>query len=241
MAKHLKLIIAAAVVVGVAVAALTLPLNDWLLGLVAWIREAGVAGVAVYIAVYASATVAMLPGSILTLGAGFAYGPLWGVAVVSPASVLGATLAFILGRTLLRDRVRRRVANNPKFAAIDRAVGNNGFKIVLLLRLSPIFPFNMLNYGLGLTSVRLSHYVLASFIGMLPGTVMFVYLGSLITNVTELLGGQRPDGGMWMDVLYWGGLVATVAVAVLVTRVARRALAEAVEASEPLAAAQPEA
>ena len=231
MQRTTKLGIAVVAIGGIIAAWVFLPLDTWLRQLAGWIQDAGALGVLVYAGAYVIAGVAMLPGSVITLAAGFAWGPVWGVAIVSPVSVLTSTVAFLLGRTLLRDWVRGRVETNPKFAAIDDAVGRNGFKIVLLLRLSPIFPYNLLNYTLGLTSVRLTHYVLASFLGMLPGTVLFVYLGSLVTSVGELLGGQQPDGGPLQNVLYWGGLAATLVVTVLVTRIARRSLADAIDAS----------
>jgi uncharacterized membrane protein YdjX (TVP38/TMEM64 family) len=219
-----------ALVVVAAVAAVTLlPVNRWLLALIEWIRGAGALGVSVYSFAYIFAAVLLLPGSILTIGAGFAYGPIFGTLLVSPVSVLAATLAFLLGRSVARDWISSRVAGNRKFAAIDEAVGKSGFKIVLLLRLSPIFPYNMLNYALGLTRVQLQHFLLASWIGMLPGTLLYVYLGSLVTSVAELLGGKRPEAGPWGSILFFGGLAATVAVTVIITRIARRALKRALD------------
>lgn len=205
------------------------PIDNGILGLVAWIRAAGAAGAAVYAASYVAVTVFLLPTSALSAGAGFVYGPLWGTLLVSPVSVLAATIAFLLGRTAARGWVARRVSVAPRFAAIDEAVGTNGFKIVLLLRLSPLFPFGLLNYALGLTRVRLRDYVLASFIGMLPITTLIVYLGSLVTSAGELLSGTAGEAASAKQALYWGGLAATIAVAGLVTRVARKALDRAIE------------
>lgn len=218
-----------AAVVGICglIAALwTFPVDRYLLGLVEWIEGAGPAGAAVYVLVYALATVFFLPGSLLTLGAGFAYGVVKGTAVVWVGANIGATLAFLLGRTLARDWIARKVAGTPRFAAIDRAVGQQGLKIVLLTRLSPVFPFNVLNYAYGLTRVGMGDYLLGSLIGMLPGTVMYVYLGSLITSVTELASG-KTSGGAAQQIFYFAGLAVTVAVTVYVTRVARQALADA--------------
>lgn len=209
---------------GLITAWLVLPVSNWLLALVDWVRAAGATGFITYAALYALATVLLLPGSVLTLGAGFVYGPIWGVLLASPASVIGATLAFLLGRFVARDWIRRRIATNPRFEAVDAAVGKGGFKIVLLLRLSPIFPFTLLNYALGLTRVRLRDYVLASFIGMLPGTVLYVYVGSLVTTAAQLFSGERPSTGPAAQVLFWVGLLATIVVVVAVTRIARRAL-----------------
>lgn len=192
-----------------------------------WLREAlgaverlGPWGPVLFVAVYILATVLALPGSVLTLGAGAVFGVVWGVVYVSVASTLGATGAFLIGRYLARAHVARWLAGHPTFGAIDRAVAEEGWRIVGLARLSPVLPFNVLNYGFGLTRVSLRDYVLASWIGMMPGTVMYVYLGSL---VRAGLGNAGRSPVEWA--LYAGGLVATVAVAVLVTRRARKALA----------------
>ena len=221
-------------IAAIVAAVILLPVNEWLLALVERIRAMGGVGAAVFVVAYVAATVLLLPGSILTLGAGFAYGPVYGTLLVMLASNVGATLAFLLGRTVLRGWVARRIAGDARFSAVDAAVGAQGFRVVLLLRLSPLFPFNLLNYALGLTRVRLRDYVLASLLGMFPGTLLYVYLGSLVTSVTQLTSGQRPDSGPWGRVLFWGGLVATVAVTVLITRIARRALDSALrQASAP--------
>src|SRR5262245_62345090 len=203
-----------------------LPVNQWLLGFVGWIRGAGLVGMAVFVVAYVVACVLLLPGLILTLGAGFAYGVAAGVPLVWVAANLGAAVAFLLGRTLARERIAARVAGNARFAAIDRAVGREGLKIVLLTRLSPAFPFNLLNYAYGLTQVTFRDYAIGSLVGMIPGTAMYVYLGSLITSVTQLASGA-PAGGTAKQILTWLGFAATVAVTVVITRLARRALDEA--------------
>lgn len=228
MEKIVKIGVGLLLVGGVIAAVLLLPVNRWALLLVEWIHGAGALGAGVYALAYLLATLLLLPGSILTAGAGFAYGPLWGTALVSPVSVLASTVAFVLGRYVARDWIGRRMSGSPRFAAIDAAIGESGFKIVFLLRLSPIFPFNLLNYALGLTRVRVRDYILASFIGMLPGTFLYVYLGSLVTNASELLSGDRPNAGAWGQTVYWGGLVATVVATALITRTARRALQRAI-------------
>jgi uncharacterized membrane protein YdjX (TVP38/TMEM64 family) len=200
-----------------------LDLSQAALDLVSYARAAGTTGVVVYGLGYVASTVLLLPGSVLTLGAGFAWGPVLGVAIVSPVSVLAATAAFLLGRTLLRARVERRLGRDRRVAAMDRAVGDNGLKLVLLLRLSPILPFNLLNYALALTRVRLRDYVIGSAVGMFPATVLFVYLGSLVQSGTELLSGRRPAGTAG-TLLQVGGLLATIALVVVVSRMARAAL-----------------
>jgi len=188
-------------------------------------------GPVLFIALYVVATVLFIPGSVLTLGAGAVFGVLWGSVYVSIAATLGATAAFLVGRYLARDAIARRIAGNARFAAIDRAVAEEGWKIVGLTRLSPVFPFTLLNYAFGLTSVSLRHYVVASWIGMMPGTVMYVYLGSLARAAA---GERTRTAGEWA--LYGVGLLATVAVTIFVTRLARRALATRItpgDASSP--------
>lgn len=205
------------------------PLSLWATELVTWIRGAGIVGVLAFAGVYVGAALLLLPASVLTAGAGLAYGPWLGILLVSPVSVLAATLAFIVGRTVARPFVDRRVGNDPRIKAIDTAIGRNGLKVVLLLRLSPIFPFNVLNYALSLTRVRLRDYVLGSFIGMLPGTFLYVYIGSALANVTALSDRAASETTTAERVFYWVGLAATLAVTIYLTRLARRALKEAMD------------
>ena len=216
-----------AVVLGIAGLVLLfalLPVASWLVTVVEWIRGQGRVGWLSFAVVYGVAAIVLLPGSVLTIGAGFAYGPLWGLVLVSPVSVLAATAPFLLSRTVARAWLVERFGQNPRFATIDAAVGQSGFKIVLLLRLSPLFPFAILNYTLGLTRVRLRDFVLGSWIGMLPGTVLYVYIGSLITSASQFASGTRPSSGVAGHSLLVAGLVATVAVTVVLTRIARKAL-----------------
>ncbi len=210
-----------------------LPVNAWLLALIEAIRGAGLVGAALYVVAYVAATVVLAPASVLTLGAGFAYGPLSGTLLVLLSANLGALAAFLLGRTALRERVAQRVAGNPRFAAVDAAVAEQGFRIVLLLRLSPLIPFNLLNYALGLTRVRTRDYVLASLLGMVPGTLLYVYLGSLITSAAQLASGQRPDAGPYGRLFFWGGLAATVLATAVITRISKRALDSALRQASP--------
>jgi uncharacterized membrane protein YdjX (TVP38/TMEM64 family) len=184
-----------------------------------WIGKLGPWGPVIFVGLYVVATVLFVPGSVLTLGAGAVFGVALGSVCVSISATLGATAAFLVGRYLARDAIARKIEKHEKFVTIDRAVAEEGWKIVLLTRLSPVFPFTLLNYAFGLTRVKLSHYVLASWLGMIPGTVMYVYLGSLV-NVGA--GHRQRTTGEW--ILYGVGLLATVAVTVFVTRLARRAL-----------------
>jgi uncharacterized membrane protein YdjX (TVP38/TMEM64 family) len=217
-------------VAAVLVAVWLLPVRDWLLRLPEIMRAAGWRGVALFFVVYAVSAVALLPGSLLTLAAGFAYGPFIGLLVVSPASVVGATLAFLMGRTLLRGWVERKLADAPKVRALDRALERQSFRLILLLRLSPLLPFNLLNYALSLSKVRLRDYVLASFIGMLPVTFLYVYLGSLATTAAALTQAAETRSP-WKTVMYMVGLAATIVAVYAATRAAQKALNEELEIS----------
>ncbi len=238
MSRALRIGLLAAAAVAVVAASRLLPVGESLLALVDWIRGAGPAGVLVFALVYVASTVLLLPASILTLGAGFVWGLGYGVLLVSPVSVLAATCAFLIGRALGSRRLAARVASRPLLGAIEDAIRADGFRILLLLRLSPLVPFNLLNYAVALTPMRTGAYVLASFVGMLPGTFLYIYLGSLVTDVARLLA-DRPDGGAASRILFWGGLVATLAATGLLARAARRALERRLRADMPARDAVP--
>lgn len=189
------------------------------------IAHLGPWGPAAFILIYIVATVLFIPGSLLTLGAGVLFGVVGGSICVSVGSTLGAACAFLTGRYLTRDWVSKQIENNQKFKAIDEAVKREGAKIVLLTRLSPIFPFNLLNYAFGVTQVSFKDYFFASWIGMMPATVMYVYIGSLAGSLAALgEKGRSRTAAEWA--LYGIGLVATIAVTVYATRIAKKALDE---------------
>ena len=190
-----------------------------------WIAELGAIGPLAFIGIYTIATIAFLPGSILTLGAGVVFGVGLGTVYVFMGAMIGATAAFLVGRYLARSWVTQKIAGNSKFQAIDQAVGLDGLKIVLLTRLSPVFPFNFLNYAFGLTGVSVKDYVLGS-VGILPGTIMYVYLGSLAGNLALIDTAAQPTNSNVQWAIRIIGLVATIAVTVYITRLAKRALAE---------------
>lgn len=200
-----------------------LPVNDYLARVLEWARGLGPWGPVVVGALYVPACILMLPGLIISLGSGFLFGVVAGTIAVSLGSTVGACAAFLVGRTVARDWVSQKVRGNAKFAAVSDAVAREGFKIVLLTRLSPAFPFNLLNYAYGLTEVPFWKYALASWIGMLPGTILYVYIGSTIGSMAQLAAGD-VQGGTAQTVLKWVGFVVTVAVTVLITRIARKAL-----------------
>jgi uncharacterized membrane protein YdjX (TVP38/TMEM64 family) len=191
-----------------------------------WVQSLGVWGPIAFIAGYALAAVLFIPGSLLTLAGGAIFGLANGVMIVFVAALLGSSAAFLVSRYVARSAIERRLAGNERFAAIDQAVGAQGRKIVFLLRLSPVFPFSLLNYGLGLTNVRFVDYVTAS-VGMLPGTLLYVYYGKVIGDVAALAGGMAREKGPADYAILIVGLVATIVVTTIVTRIARRALQDA--------------
>ncbi len=217
-------LVALAVILCCLIAALwLLPVRQYMIAVLEWTQSLGVWGPIFVTAFYVLACVFFLPGSVLTLGAGFLFGVSLGLATAWTGAVLGACAAFLVGRTFAREWVARKVSGNPKFSAIDEAVGREGFKIVLLLRLSPIFPFNLLNYSLGLTKVSFKSYALASMIGMLPGGLMYVYFGSAARSIADVAAG-KVQSGVAGQVFFWIGLAATILVAGFVTRLARKSL-----------------
>ena len=185
----------------------------------AWVEGLGALAPVVFILGYAVATVAFIPGSALTVAAGAIFGVVEGTIYTLVGATLGASAAFLLARYVARGAIERRISGNPRFAAIDKAVGREGFKIVALLRLSPVLPFNLLNYALGLTRVRFLHYLAAS-VAMLPGTLLYVYSGAAVGDLA---------GGAGNRVLLGIGLVATIVVTTFVTRLAGRALRQEIE------------
>jgi uncharacterized membrane protein YdjX (TVP38/TMEM64 family) len=192
-----------------------------------YVESLGSWGPIMFVVGYVIATVALVPGSLLTLAAGALFGIAKGTAIAFLAATLGASLAFLLSRYVARAEVERRLGTDRRFLAIDQAIRREGRTIVVLLRLSPIFPFNLLNYALGLTQVRFLDFVIAS-IGMLPGTLLYVYYGRVAGDVARLAAGVplQPTTGSYL--LLGIGLFATIAVTVLLTRTARRALHEAI-------------
>ena len=190
------------------------------------IRGLGALAPVLFNILYLVGAILFVPGSVLTIGGGVLFGLLRGSIYVSIGATIGATAAFLIGRYLARDWVRRQLEGNRKFAAIDKAVGREGWKMVLLTRLSPVFPFNLLNYAFGLTAVTLRDYFFATWIGILPGTVLYVYLGSLGGNLATA-GKSNHTPAQWaLDIV---GLAATVGAAVYASRLASRALNESAQ------------
>jgi uncharacterized membrane protein YdjX (TVP38/TMEM64 family) len=220
-----KILLGAAAAIAILYGAHRFGAGPWLANVLDWIRGLGALAPLAFMAIYIVACVAFVPGSILTIGAGVIFGVVRGSIFVSIAATLGATAAFLVGRYLARGWVSAKLEGNAKFMAIDEAVGKDGWKIVILTRLSPVFPFNLLNYAYGLTSVSLRDYFFASWAGMIPGTILYVYIGSLSGDLARAAGGsaQRTPAGWAFTAV---GFIATVAVAVYATRIGARALRE---------------
>lgn len=214
-------IVAAVVAVAALFAAMRLlPVDEWLRALQQRVDGMGAAGALLYGAIYVVGVLLFVPGSVLTIGAGLLFGLLWGSVVVSIAATLASALAFLIARHVMRGQMERLSKSNKRFAAIDAAIREKGWKVVALLRLSPLVPYSLSNYLYGLTSVSFWPYVLASWAGMLPGTVLYVYLGAAGKAAT----GDKSFGE-WA--LLGAGLVATAAVTIMLTRTARRQLKQA--------------
>jgi uncharacterized membrane protein YdjX (TVP38/TMEM64 family) len=197
-----------------------------------WVASLGIWGPVVFILGYLAATVAFAPGVILTLAAGAIFGVVKGTLYTFVGATLGASAAFLVARYAARRSIEKKLAGNPRFAAIDRAVAQQGLKIVALLRLSPVFPFNLLNYALGLTQVRFVDYLLACF-AMLPGTLLYVYYGHAAGSLAEAAGGHiRKGTAYWVSLGI--GLAATLLVTTIITRLASKALKQQI--GEPEAA-----
>lgn len=222
----LRLVSIGLIVLGALALARRVPVDDALGALGGWLDGLGPWGPLAFGAVYAAAVVLMVPGSPLTLAAGALFGPVIGTITVSIASNVGAALAFLIARHLARDAVARRARGSSKFEALDRAIGEGGWKIVALLRLSPAVPFNLQNYLYGVTRIGFWPCVLASWVAMLPGTFLYVYLGHVGRAGLEAAAGsgRSRSPAEWAMIVV--GLLATVAVTVYVTRLARRAMKE---------------
>jgi uncharacterized membrane protein YdjX (TVP38/TMEM64 family) len=210
---------AIALAAALAVLARLLPAEAWLASFQRRTEAFGWWAPLLYGAVYVAAALLLVPGALLTVGAGLLFGVARGTALVLLAATTAAALAFLLARHAARHRVERWAARDPRFLAIDAAIREQGWKVVALLRLSPLVPFSLSNYLYGLTAVRFWPYVAASGVAMLPGTLLYVSIGAA---------GRAVAGKGGRDPLEWAllaaGLLATAAATVLVGRAARREL-----------------
>jgi len=206
-----------AVLVALIAAWALLPVKDWLEALQAWLRNFGVGGALIFCLIYIAAVVVFAPGSLLSITAGLAYG-VWGIPLAIVAATCGASLSFLISRYVMRAKIRAVLARHMRLKAVQDAVDEEGWKIVALLRLSPLVPFNLQNYAFGITNIPFLQFASATFLGIMPGAVAYVYLG--------IIGGATGEDELGAP--QWGllglGLVASVLVAFLVARKAREKL-----------------
>jgi uncharacterized membrane protein YdjX (TVP38/TMEM64 family) len=220
-----RLVVLILIVIALFLAMRFLPVQQWLRSFSDWVGEMGAVGILVFIVVYAIATVLMAPGSILTIGAGFAFGLWKGFLAVSAGATVGAALAFLVARFIARAKIEAIAQRNEKFRNLDSAIGKQGAKLIFLLRLSPVIPFNLSNYFYGLTAVSFWPYVLASWIGMMPGTFLYVYIGTAGKAAVAATAGGEAVKHSWQYWTFLGvGLAATIIVTIWVTKIARDAL-----------------
>jgi uncharacterized membrane protein YdjX (TVP38/TMEM64 family) len=223
---HFKLLLVSSLVAIAIAAAKQFNVQELLRTSLIWVESLGSFRPIGFIVIYNVATTLFIPGTLLTMTGGVLFGVVWGSVYVAIAATLGATWAFLIGRYLCQDVVGRMIQGNAKFKALDKAVAKEGFKIVLLTRLSPVLPFNLLNYAFGVTQVSLRDYILGS-LGMIPGTMMYVYLGSLVGDLAMLGKLDRsisPETQIVQWVIRGVGLMATVAVTIYLAHLAKKAL-----------------
>jgi len=180
-----------------------------------WLHEHTVAAPFVYVLLYVVATVAFLPGSIITLAGGAIFGVLWGTVLVSAGSTMGATAAFLVARYFASDWVEKKATG--MMARLKHGVEREGWKYVAITRLIPVFPFNLLNYAFGMTRIRIWHYVLASWLCMLPATVAYVYTGSVARDVAAG-GGKATSLALEVGLALAALVVVSIAIPKLVGR-----------------------
>lgn len=228
----LRIGLAIALVAAIVASLIYLPTPQYAKFLFEWMQGQGALGLLVLIVLYAGVCLLFLPGSVLSLAAGFMFGMLWGTIAASLGATLGAIAAFLIARMMVRGWIEHRLMSHPKFRAIDRAIGEQGFKIVFLIRLSSLLPYDLSSYLFGLTNVPLGRYVLGTWLGRLPEILAWAYVGSITKNMTDLAAGNVEMG--WEKELLLGlGLAAMVTVAVVIGHIARKAIREAVDTPGP--------
>ncbi|HEX8254937.1 MAG TPA: TVP38/TMEM64 family protein [Thermoanaerobaculia bacterium] len=216
--RYLKILLAIAVVIAFAIVVRTLPVAAWLEAFKAWVQGQGAVGYVAYVLVYAVCCVLLVPALALTLGAGAIFGFAAGAVVNIIGATIGATIAFLLARGVLRRRVERMTSGHVKFRALDRAITREGTKIMWLVRLSGFPPFTWVNYAFGLTGISLGPYVLTTFFGIIPGSLAFTYAGAA---------GAAALTGSGNRIILIVTAIGAVIVSAFVARIAMRAIKRA--------------
>jgi len=222
------------IIIGIIVV-VNLPFDVYLKIFLEWTKGQGFIGVIIFILVYIVSTVCFLPGVILTIAAGFIYGTIVGTIYVEIGATVGAQFSFLLGKALFREWVLKMVENYPMFSAIDKAISLNSWKIVTLLRLSPLTPYNVLNYGLALTRIKFWDYTWTNLIGMLPSTILFTYMGTAAKNINDIVSrddADKTEKNPMEQVLFYIGLILTLISVVLITIISGRAIKEELREAE---------
>ncbi|MDC0048311.1 TVP38/TMEM64 family protein [Verrucomicrobia bacterium] len=207
------------IVIGIILCQIQFDLIQTIPKLIQWIESLGIIGMSLFVLVYILACIFLIPGSPLTVGAGAVFGFWTGLILVSVGSTLGAVAAFLISRYLARGFIEKKIDKSQKFSAMDMAIKREGWKIIFLARLSPIIPFFLLNYALGLTKIRLRTYIISSWTGMIPGTVLYTYIGSLGKTILT------TENSLSDWVILGVGLIATVSVTLIISKIAKRSLA----------------
>ena len=229
--SNTKKILSIVVLLVLVLLAVLMPVQSWLSALYQWSQMNQGLAVLAFMVLIVLGMVIMVPVSIQAMAAGFTFGLGKGFLVMWLAGLAGFAAAFLVGRSLARHWIETWVTKRPEFAAVDKAIHQTGLMVVILTRLSMILPYNLLNYSLGLTAVRLRDYLIGSAIGMVPGIFLFVFIGAGATDIAAILSGELQLGDY--DLLIGGiGLLAVATVVVLITRVAQKALKEELENPE---------
>lgn len=226
---YVKILIGILILAAIIVTFRVLPVGEWLKSFQDYVRSAGPIGYVIYALVYAVCCVLFIPATVLTIGAGAIFGVVAGSLVVVVGATLGATLAFLLARTVMRKKVESMTAGNAKFRSLDRAITREGAKIVLLIRLAPVFPFTYINYAFGLTGIKLVPYILATLVGILPGTIAFVYLSDAAVSAAT------GSGDRAKTIINIVGAVIALIASIFVARVATKAIKQAGVEDQPTA------
>lgn len=200
-ARHIAIggAVAVAVVGVIAVLGADPTVRRWSVDFIEWVHAEGSPAIAIFIASYIAAELLLVPRSLLSLASGFLYGPLWGAAIAIGCGTTGALLAFVLGRKVGHTWAIRRIRRHPRMAALERVVDRAGRKVSFLVRLAPILPFGIVNYGFGVTAIPFRDYALGTALGLLPGSILNAYLGSRVTVVSRV-GSHQSGPGLWIGV-----------------------------------------
>ena len=212
--------------VTIAVAMILLPVSNILFSLFETARAMGAWGPPLIAAAYIPACLFLVPGMILALASGYLFGMAAGALAAGLGSTVGAAAAFVAGRVLARELVVAGMASNPKRTATDRVIAEHGFKFTMLLRLTPLVPFNLLNYVLGMSGISLGQFVLGSWIGVIPVTLMYVYLGTVLKEIEETGGANLQIAGSQIAPVIFV-LIAIIAITAFVWYSIKKILDEA--------------